>query len=155
MPKPDGPQFSAYEEELNNAVARRLKNPAPLGRGTPGPLGPLDADLIDRSRAIMKELGDFGYKIGNTDDKYPRGAHVDIGEPDVSIGVVPNPDGPGFSVSVDNLDRFASNEDGGYKYPEDWGEHRAFLDVEPHELPGALMDHLARPEVRKHFKPPN
>lgn len=154
MPKPDGPQFSAYEEELDNAVTRRFKNTAPLGRGTPGPLGPLDADLIDRSRATMKELNDFGYKIGNTDTKYPRGVEVDIGEPDVGVIVSPNPDGKGFSISVDHGDRFATTESGDYKYPEGWGSHRGFLDVEPHELPGALMDHLSRPEVRKHLKPP-
>lgn len=155
MPKPDGPQFSAYEEELNNAVSRRIADPKPLGKGVPGPLGPLDADLIDRTRQTMKDLQDFGYTVGNTSDKYPRGVDVEIGEPDVGVILGPNPDGPGYSVSVINHNRYASNEDGSYKHPENWGEHRDFLNVESHKLPEALMDHLARPEVRWHMRPPH
>lgn len=148
-----GPQFSAYEQELMNAVQRRQQNPAPLGRGKSGLLGPLDADQADRTVSAGAEMDDFGFKIEPT-DRVGRGFTVDTGIPNVSVIVGAHPERRGFQVSVVNHDRFASNEDGSYKYPEGWGDHSEHLDIDKEELPTALMDMLSRPEVRRHMYPP-
>lgn len=157
MPKPDGPQFSAYEQELMNAAERSMKEAVrdgrPLGRGKGGLLGPLDADQADRSKAAGKDMSDFGYEIEPT-DSVGRGFSVNTGIPDVSVAVGANPEGRGFSVGVHHGDRFKTNEDGSYVHPEDWGDHREMLDVDRESLPQALMDHLSRPDVRRHMYPP-
>jgi hypothetical protein len=152
MPKPDGPQFTAYEQELNNAVARRMGTPRPLGRGTPrGVLGALDQDQIDRTSSGKKQLEDFGFTLS---DIGQRGFSVDIGDPDVSITGAAHPDMGGFQIRVDHGDKFATNEDGSYKYPEGWGTHRGHLNVSEQELPGAIMDWLSDPETQRHMRPP-
>lgn len=154
MPAPDGPQWEnvdAYDQELINAVTRRLKDPTPLGRGkTRGPLGPLDADLIDRNKQAVRDVSDFGMTPIHVHD---RGFSVDMGIPDVNVGVTPYPTG-GFAVRVSHLDRYRSNPDGSYAYPEGWGDIKGHLPVEPHQLGSALMDYLAQPQVRHHMTPP-
>jgi hypothetical protein len=153
MPVPDGEQWTAYEQELMNAAERRLKDPTPLGRGTPkGVLGPLDQDQIDRTTAAKNQLEDFGYTMSDTG---MRGFTVDVGDPDVHVVGGAHPETTGFSVSVRHGDRFATNEDGSYKYPEDWGMHNAHLDVSEHELPGAIMDWLSDTETQRHMRRPD
>lgn len=152
MPKPDGPQFTAYEQELLNAANRRMSNPDPLGQGAPGALGPLDQDQINRTSSAKRGMADFGFTMK---DIGSRGFAVDIGDPDVSITGGAHPETTGFQIRVDHGDRYATNEDGSYKYPEDWGTHKAHLNVSEHELPGAIMDWMAQPETQRHIRRPD
>jgi hypothetical protein len=152
MPKPTGPQFSAYEQELLNAVERRAKNPAPLGHGSPGVLGPLDEDQINRTQSGIRNLSDFGYTLKHTGR---REFAVDTGDPDVLISGGAHPETGGFQVDLLHYGRYESNEDGSYKYPENWGTVGAHLNVSEHELPTALMDWITSPEVQHHMRRPS
>jgi hypothetical protein len=123
---------------------------------TRGPLGPFDADLIDRNNKAVRESADFGLPVAplfKREDEN-RGFTVDIGIPDVSVILGARSRG-GYSIDVMHGDRYKSNEDGSYAYPEDWGRHSDVLNIaDESELPGAVMDHLARPDVRRHMFPP-
>lgn len=158
MPKPDGPQWDAHTLELFNAAKRRMESMtqhpdgriALTGKGSSGPVGPLDADIIDRASFAQKELSDFGYSLKNIGS---RGFSVDTGNPDISIVGTPHNEG-GFMVSLQNHKRFDTDEQGNFKYPETWGDVKGHLPVAKEQLPHALMDWLTSPEVRKHINDP-
>lgn len=141
-----------HSQELIDAANRRAAG----GPVTRGPLGPFDADNIDRNNRAVSEMSDFGLEITPLASRQSenRGFTVTTGIPDVSVILSARSSG-GYSVDVSHGDRYKSNEDGSYAYPEDWGRHSDVLNVsDESELPGAIMDHLARPDVRRHMFPP-
>lgn len=160
MPRPEGPQWDAHTLELMNAAKRRVeevsKNKGPMkfgsseGRKGGSPVGPLDADIIDRASNANRELSDYGYTMK---DIGSRGFSVDIGDPDVLVTGTPHSEG-GFTVNVSHADRFRTDEQGNFVYPEGWGDVSKHLPVAKEQLPGALMDFLTSSEARKHIEKP-
>ena len=116
------------------------------GTGHTGPIDAMDADTIERTHSAVASLRDFGFDASPIGRQSPRGVNLNIGtEHQVSITPVRS----GFGVSIRHPDRFATTDAGDYAHPEGWGEHDATLNVTHHDLPGALMEHFANPEVRK------
>ncbi len=150
-PTGSGPVDPA-DQEIYDAANLRVAGAQPQR----GPIGPFDADKIDRNNRAVSETSDFGMQITPLHSRQDenRGFTVDTGIPDVSVILGARSRG-GYSVDVVHGDRFRSNDDGSYAYPEGWGSHSDVLNVsDESELPGAVMDHLARPDVRRHMFPP-
>ena len=101
----------------------------------------MDADTIERTKSAHERLTDFGFQSELLGTKSPRGLSVNIGT-EHQISVTPN-SGPGYHVSIRHPDRYAEGK------PPGWGEHDQTLNVDEHDLPGALMNHFANPTVRK------
>lgn len=151
QPKQFGPEAAPEDQEVVDAANRRLSG-ASRQRG---PIGPFDADKIDRNNRAVSEMSDFGMKVEPTFKRLDenRGFSVDVGLPDVLVTLSSRSRG-GYSVGVMHQDRYKTNDDGSYAHPSDWGVHDDVLDVGESDLSGALMDHLARPDVRRHMTPP-
>jgi len=111
------------------------------GTGHTGPINAMDADVIERTQSAHARLNDYGFPSSLIGSKSPRGLSVDIGT-EHQVSVTPN-SGPGYHVSIRHPDRYAEGR------PAGWGEHDQTLNVDEHDLPGALMDHIADPTVRR------
>lgn len=117
------------------------------GTGHKGPVDAMDADTIDRTRSTIDRLNDFGMSASPLGGEQARGFVLDMGHPDHNVTVTPVKSG--YAVDMHHAGRFDTDDAGNYVHPSSWGSHQAVLEVGEHELPGALMDHLARPEVRR------
>lgn len=152
QPKQFGSEGMPPEDaEIVDAANRRMAG----GPVTRGPIGPFDADNIDRNNKAMADMSDFGMPVTPTFTRSEenRGFSVDVGIPDVSVIINARSRG-GFGISVHHGARYETDESGNYRYPEDWGQHSEDLNVSEHELSGAVMDYLSRPDVRRHMVPP-
>jgi hypothetical protein len=117
------------------------------GTGYTGPLNAMDADVIERTHSMHSRLTDYGFSSSLLGSKSPRGVKLDIGT-EHQIAITPN-SGPGYHVQIDHPARYDTTESGEYKHPTGWGEHSASLHVDEQDLPGALVEHFANPEVRR------
>ena len=117
------------------------------GKGPTGPLDALDADNIERSRAAITRLGEWGLPVSNTGE-HPRGLSLNI-SPNHSIDLTPAQ--RGWHIQINHADQYVEDptSPSGYKYPEGWGQHKATLRVDDDDLPNAIVEHLTDPKVRK------
>jgi hypothetical protein len=116
------------------------------GTGYTGPLNAMDADVIERTHSMHSRLSDYGFPSSLIGSKSPRGVNLDLGPNHlVTLG----PSSQGYDLSVDRVDRYDTDASGQDLHPPGWGSHRTTLNVDEQDLPGALMEHFANPDVRK------
>lgn len=117
------------DPENRSFVEGALRN---AGKGYSGPIDAFDADQIERSKTMISALRSSGVGTDFGNSEYPRGAGFFLPS---GHQVTLTPDRRGVHVRVDSPDYEKS--------------HATVLPVESmHDVPRALMDHLATPEVR-------